>query len=112
MPLTSTSTTILAQPKNFLKSKTIWGGITMLVSALAPIASTFLGVDINADDVNTGVSLVADAVQGIGAVVGFGLVLIGRFQKKVSPVVFGSGTEKSVSVEVPKATASATPVRT
>lgn len=111
MPTSSTSTTVIAQPKNFLKSKTIWGGITMLASALAPLASTFLGIDINADDVNTGVSLVADAVQGITAAAGFILVMIGRFQKKVSPVVLGSGTEKSVVVEVPRATVTATPSR-
>lgn len=108
---TSTTTTIIAQPKNFLGSKTIWGGIIMLASALSPVFSQLTGVDINADDVNRGVSLIAEAVQAGAGVLGFAMVIIGRFQKKVSPVVLGSGTDKSVAVEVQKASVGATPSR-
>lgn len=97
------TTIINAQPKNIVKSTTLWGGAIMFLSALAPFLSSLLGVDITADDINTGVSKVADAVQAVMGVVGFAVVIIGRFKRTVQPVTFGS-ENKTVSVTVPKAT--------
>lgn len=80
------------QTKNMLASKTIWGGIFM---ALAFVLSRFFGVEVTTAETDP----VADAVsQGFGAgewsamisvVVGFVMVVWGRFTAKKKVTVAG-----------------------
>ena len=99
MPLTGTNTKVeLAQPKNFLASKTIWGGLIAAASAIVPVLT---GGEVTTEDVQQVGAGVEQIIQIGGGLLGFILVLWGRFSKKAQPVVIGS-TANPVPVAITK----------
>jgi hypothetical protein len=99
---------ILAKPKSIFASKAAWGGLIALVSAASPFISMITGVDITQDDINTGVNSISEVTQAVGGLVGFGMVLWSRLQKKSVPATIGS-TNKSVEVSIPTTTSVTSP---
>lgn len=72
--------------KSMFQSSTIWGAIGMIV----PVILTFFKVDVGADEVTQGVSLIQTLINDGLAIIGFVITIRGRF-KAVKPISFLGG---------------------
>jgi hypothetical protein len=72
--------------KSIFQSKTIWGGIIMIL----PTILSFTGIDISPAEVTTGVGYIEAVVTNAAELIGFAMVIWGRFTAK-TPVALISG---------------------